>query len=159
MPLPERILEVKEAFIGALERAQVSPERIALIRDKLGIPKEMQATGEKAKIVEILAKRFRPLPRQKYTWLDRLDPDTVPDLLPAFFSPSCRSAGGPPASPSTPPPQVAPIPRLPHPRTGATAHRKSAAKHLPPVPGQEASGRTDPDAPTAALRPPAHGRT
>lgn len=86
MPLPERILEVKEAFIGALERAQVSPEHIALIREKLGISKEMQATGEKGKIVEILAKRFRPLPRQKYTWLDRLDPDTVPDLLARFAS-------------------------------------------------------------------------
>ncbi len=108
MPLPERVLEVKEAFIAALERAQVPQESINAIRDKFGIPKEMQATGEKGKIVEILAKRFRPMPRQKYTWLDRLDPDTVPDLLARFASTADtwrrRLADYPPPPPTTPSP-------------------------------------------------------
>ena len=61
---PERVLEVKEAFIAALERAQVPRESIDHIREKLGIPKEMEATGERAKISDILAKRFKPLTRQ-----------------------------------------------------------------------------------------------
>ena len=60
---PERIVEVKEAFIAALERAQVPQESINAIRDRLGIPKEMQATGDRAKISELLSKRFRPLTR------------------------------------------------------------------------------------------------
>ena len=61
---PERVLEVKEAFIAALERAQVPQESIDHIREKLGISKEMEATGERAKISDILAKRFKPLTRQ-----------------------------------------------------------------------------------------------
>ena len=61
---PERVLEVKEAFIAALERAQVPQESINHIRERLGIPKEMEATGERAKISEILEKRFKPLTRQ-----------------------------------------------------------------------------------------------
>ena len=61
---PERILEVKEAFIAALERAQVSQENIALIREKLGISREMQATGKRAQISDLVARRFKPLTRQ-----------------------------------------------------------------------------------------------
>ena len=61
---PERVLEVKEAFIAALERAQVPQESINLIRERLGIPKEMEATGDRAKITEILKTRFKPLTRQ-----------------------------------------------------------------------------------------------
>jgi len=61
---PERVLEVKEAFIAALERAQVPQANIDHIREKLGISKEMEATGERAKISELLSKRFKPLTRQ-----------------------------------------------------------------------------------------------
>ena len=45
---------------------------------------------------------------QKYTWLDRLDPDTVPDLLARFASPADTwrrlLADYPPPSPDEPPP-------------------------------------------------------
>ena len=61
---PERILEVKEAFIGALERALVPPDRINKIREMLGIPKEMEATGDEEKLRKILQARFKPLTRQ-----------------------------------------------------------------------------------------------
>ena len=61
---PERVLEVKEAFIAALERAQVPQQSIDHIRERLGIPKEMEATGDRAKITEILKTRFKPLTRQ-----------------------------------------------------------------------------------------------
>ena len=60
----ERILEVKEAFIGALERARVPQDRIDQIREALGIPKEMAATGDAAQLKKILEARFKPLARQ-----------------------------------------------------------------------------------------------
>ena len=60
----ERILEVKEAFIGALERARVPQDRIDRIRETLGIPKEMAATGDAAQLKKILEARFKPLARQ-----------------------------------------------------------------------------------------------
>ena len=62
---PARVLEVKEAFIAALERGRVSKESINQIRAELGIPEEMDATGDKAQIKELLTTRFTPLSRQK----------------------------------------------------------------------------------------------
>ena len=44
---PERILEVKEAFLNALQRAGVSPAKLAEVRDRLGVPAELDvATGK-----------------------------------------------------------------------------------------------------------------
>ncbi|MCR4574854.1 MAG: hypothetical protein K5787_13940, partial [Lentisphaeria bacterium] len=60
---PERVLEVKEAFINALERANVPRASIDQIREKLGIPTEIEATGDTAKLKDILETRFRPLTR------------------------------------------------------------------------------------------------
>ena len=60
---PERILEVKEAFISALRRGGVSDADIATIRTRLGIPAEMKATSDKNAQEDILRKRFVPLSR------------------------------------------------------------------------------------------------
>ena len=51
---PERILEVKEAFIRALERALVPQDRINEIRGILGIPKELDATGDGEQLRKIV---------------------------------------------------------------------------------------------------------
>ena len=61
---PERILEVKEAFIRALERALVPQDRINEIRGILGIPKELDATGDGEQLRKIVRARFKPLARQ-----------------------------------------------------------------------------------------------
>ncbi len=61
---PERVLEVKEAFIAALTKGGVSAEDIKTIRTKLGIPAEMNSTSNKEEMKGILEKRFRPLTRQ-----------------------------------------------------------------------------------------------
>ena len=62
---PVRILEVKEAFIGALEKANVSQEHLNLIRQKLGIAKEIAAVGDTAQLGELMTARFKPLTRQQ----------------------------------------------------------------------------------------------
>ena len=62
---PTRVLEVKEAFIAALERGRVPKESINEIRMKLGIPAEMDATGDKTQLQELLTARFTPLTRQQ----------------------------------------------------------------------------------------------
>ena len=62
---PERVLEIKESFVAAMERAQVPQERIDQIRDTLGIPKEMGATSDKERLGSLIEKRFKPLSRQQ----------------------------------------------------------------------------------------------
>jgi len=47
---PERVLEVKESFVMAMERAQVPQARIDEIRDTLGIPKEAGTTSDKERL-------------------------------------------------------------------------------------------------------------
>ena len=61
----ERVLEIKEAFIAALERAQVPPEKIAQIRRELGIVANMDATSDKEQLSQMLQARFKPLTRQQ----------------------------------------------------------------------------------------------
>lgn len=61
---PQRILEVKEAFINALKAGGVSDEKITIIREKLGIPENLNVSADAAAKHEMLDKRFRPLTRQ-----------------------------------------------------------------------------------------------
>ncbi len=60
---PERVLEVKEAFIAALARGGVSAENLREIRARLGIPEEMSADSSVATLKGILKERFKPLSR------------------------------------------------------------------------------------------------
>ena len=60
---PERILEVKETFLNALREGGVTPERIAEIRDRLGIPTELGTRVGKEQRQGILQARFTPLTR------------------------------------------------------------------------------------------------
>ena len=62
---PERILEVKEAFIEALKKGGVEEWRINEVRAQLGIPAETTLTADKTKLRDILAARFKPLTRQE----------------------------------------------------------------------------------------------
>ena len=62
---PERVLEVKEAFVAAMERARVPEEFLGQIREALGIPKQMEATSDKAQLGSLIEKRFKPLSRQQ----------------------------------------------------------------------------------------------
>ena len=61
---PERVLEVKEAFIRALRNGGVSEASINEVRAKLGIPAETKLTTDKDEMREMLAARFKPLTRQ-----------------------------------------------------------------------------------------------
>ncbi len=60
---PERILEIKETFLNALRNGGVTPERIAEIRDRLGIPTELDSRVGKAQFKGLLLARFTPLTR------------------------------------------------------------------------------------------------
>ena len=60
---PERILEVKEAFINALQKGGVSRESINTIRAKIGLPADMSLPTDDAQRKELLAQRFKPLSR------------------------------------------------------------------------------------------------
>lgn len=60
---PERILEVKEAFLNALQKAGVSAEKMAEIRDRLGIPSKLILPESAAQRDSILQARFTPLTR------------------------------------------------------------------------------------------------
>ncbi|MBR6074858.1 MAG: hypothetical protein IKP87_06100, partial [Victivallales bacterium] len=59
----ERIIEVKEAFLNALVRAGVSEASMKEIRNHLGLPDSIVATGDKKALRGILDKRFMPLTR------------------------------------------------------------------------------------------------
>ena len=62
---PERVLEVKESFIAALERGGVSAENIATIRKDIGIPAEWDATAAGAEMTALAKERYTPLSRQQ----------------------------------------------------------------------------------------------
>ena len=59
----ERILEVKEVFLNALERGGVSPEQMKNIRDQLGVSSELEVPADSIRRNDILMARFRPLTR------------------------------------------------------------------------------------------------
>ncbi len=60
---PERILEVKEVFLSALEKAHVPKAKMDEIRARLGLPAEMDVATSKAERVEVLKARYTPLSR------------------------------------------------------------------------------------------------
>ena len=60
---PERIMEVKEAFLNALEKAQVPKAKMDAIRAKLGMPTEMNVTGRHDDLAGVLKNRYTPLSR------------------------------------------------------------------------------------------------
>ena len=60
---PERILEVKEAFLNALEKARVPKAKMDAIRERLGLPAEMDVATTKSQRVEVLKARYTPLSR------------------------------------------------------------------------------------------------
>ena len=60
---PERILEVKLAFLNALQRGGVTDEAIKEIRNRLGLPAEVDMLSSKAERTDFLKMRFAPLTR------------------------------------------------------------------------------------------------
>ena len=60
---PERIVEVKEAFITALRNGGVPEDRINEVRAKLGIPAETKLTDDTAEMKKILAHLVDPVLR------------------------------------------------------------------------------------------------
>ena len=60
---PERILEVKEMFLSALEKGGVPADKMAEIRDRLGLPSELNLPDGKDQRDGILKMRFTPLTR------------------------------------------------------------------------------------------------
>ena len=64
---PVHVLAVKETFIAALQNAGVQPEQIAAIREELGMPVGLDATGDDARadVDTLVEKRFTPLTREK----------------------------------------------------------------------------------------------
>ena len=60
---PERIMEVKEAFLNALEKAKVPKANMDAIRAKLGLPAEIDATSTHQKLADVLENRYKPLSR------------------------------------------------------------------------------------------------
>ena len=59
----EHILEVKEAFIAALQKGGVRQEDIRKIRERLGIPEELTMNATQEALGTISKKRFTPLSR------------------------------------------------------------------------------------------------
>ena len=60
---PERILEVKLAFLHALQNGGVRPEAMNEIRNRLGLPAEIDMLTNKAERTDFLKMRFAPLTR------------------------------------------------------------------------------------------------
>ena len=60
---PERILEVKLAFLNALEKSGVGEEAMSEIRSRLGLPTETRVLSSKAERQDFLKMRFAPLTR------------------------------------------------------------------------------------------------
>ncbi len=60
---PERILEVKESFLDALRKSGVGDADMAAIRDRLGLPSELDIPAGKAQRDGLLEARFSPLTR------------------------------------------------------------------------------------------------
>ena len=60
---PERILEVKLAFLNALQNGGVGPEAMNEIRNRLGLPAEVDMLSSKEERSDFLKMRFAPLTR------------------------------------------------------------------------------------------------
>jgi len=60
---PERILEVKEAFLNALQKGGVSAEAMKEIRDRLGLSSELEIPKDGNQRLGIIKARFSPLTR------------------------------------------------------------------------------------------------
>ena len=60
---PERILEVKEAFLNALQKSGVNQETMSEIRNRLGLPADIDMLTSKAEREDFLKMRFAPLTR------------------------------------------------------------------------------------------------
>ncbi|MBP5511105.1 MAG: hypothetical protein J6Z49_09330, partial [Kiritimatiellae bacterium] len=60
---PERILEVKEAFLNALKKGGVGDEALKEIRDRLGLPSELEIPADAAQRTGVIKARFAPLTR------------------------------------------------------------------------------------------------
>ena len=59
----QRVLEVKEAFLEALAQGGVSPANIVAIRQRLGLPADFAATGDRNQLSDLHTRRFTPLSR------------------------------------------------------------------------------------------------
>ena len=62
---PERVLEVKEAFLNALSKGGVRPDKLAEIRDNLGLPEDISASLDMDARHAMMERRFTPLTRQQ----------------------------------------------------------------------------------------------
>ena len=60
---PERILEVKEAFLNALQKGGVSDAAMREIRDRLGLSPELDVSADATQRLGIIKARFSPLTR------------------------------------------------------------------------------------------------
>ena len=60
---PERILEVKEMFLNALQKGGVTPEKMAEVRNRLGLPADLDVPATKAQRDDLIKARFTPLSR------------------------------------------------------------------------------------------------
>ena len=60
---PQRVLEVKEAFLAALAEGGVQPDRLNTIRQRLGLSTELVATGDAQQLDAMDERRFAPLSR------------------------------------------------------------------------------------------------
>ena len=69
---PERVLQVKEAFVEAMRCGNVSEESIKAIRQELGIPTELDVNATPEARAKMLTARYTPLTRtQTRNLLDR----------------------------------------------------------------------------------------
>ncbi len=59
----ERVLKVKFAFIDALAKAGVKEDSLEQVRNQLGLPTKMNATGDVAKMKTLMERRLAPLSR------------------------------------------------------------------------------------------------
>ncbi len=61
----ERIFEVKEAFVRALQKSGVDAKSLEKVREELGIPLDVSPKFDKQKDGELLVARLKPLTREK----------------------------------------------------------------------------------------------
>ena len=66
---PERVLQVKEAFVDAMRRGNVSEESIKAIRQELGIPTELDVNATPEARAKMLTARYTPLTRTQTRYL------------------------------------------------------------------------------------------
>ncbi len=60
---PKKTIAIKEAFLNALKRGGVSEEALAEIRERLGLPTELELTTDRGQKMAILQARATPLTR------------------------------------------------------------------------------------------------